>query len=490
MRIIADLHIHSYFSRATSPKLKPPYLDLWARIKGLDLLGTGDCTHPLWLKELRETLDDAEPGFYTLKDSARAAFAASGVPDAALANSLPEPAKTRREISLWKCPRFVLTGEICTIYKRGDRTRKVHHLVILPDFKAAAAFQDALGKIANIRSDGRPILGIDSRDLLALLLDTDDRAMLIPAHIWTPWFSVLGAKSGFDSIEECYGELAAYIPAIETGLSSDPPMNWAVGFLDRFSIISNSDAHSPEKLGREATVFEMNGDYASLSAALRPGSPETAGSVAGSPEPDPAQALAPTPAPMQAPTPTIVETIEFFPQEGKYHYDGHRNCGVGISPRDAAALDGICPVCHKPLTPGVLGRVLKLADKAASENVLCPKEPERNGGGSGRNRRPYRSLIPLKEILGELLQTGVNSKKVTAVYTALIEQGGPELGILMDLSLTDIKRFSLPGLAITNANADAETLSLAINRMRCGTAAIVPGYDGKYGYIRVGSDPQ
>nr|HPG91594.1 endonuclease Q family protein [Rectinema sp.] len=260
MRIIADLHIHSRFSRATSPKLTLPYIERWARIKGINLVGTGDCTHPAWLKELNEQLEPTEGGFFRLRDSVREEFDASkalmeGLPDSKLWAAWNERLQPGRPSQ--GSVRFVLTGEISTIYTRDGKTRKIHHIVILPDLKAAAAFQARLARIGNISSDGRPILGMDSRDLFALLLDADERSILIPAHIWTPWFSALGARSGFDSIEECYGELSSRIGAIETGLSSNPPMNWAVSSLDEFAIISNSDAHSPEKLGREATIIDM-----------------------------------------------------------------------------------------------------------------------------------------------------------------------------------------------------------------------------------------
>ena len=430
MRIIADLHIHSRFSRATSSRLTPAYLDRWARIKGIGLLGTGDCTHPRWLAELREQLDEGEEGFYTLKKTVRRDFDAG-------------PARTEGLPGAEGAVRFVLTGEISTIYKSGDKTRKVHHLVILPDFKAAAVFQTRLERVGNISSDGRPILGIDSRNLLALLLDADDRALLIPAHIWTPWFSALGAKSGFDSIEACYGDLTSRIPAVETGLSSNPPMNWALSALDQFSVVSNSDAHSPDKLGREATVFDMDLSYPSLSAALwRQGGN---GRIAG--------------------------TIEFFPQEGKYHYDGHRKCGRWLEPEEAAIAGGICPVCGRPLTRGVMGRVLELADRPVDETQAAPEDP-----GDG-NRRPYRSLIPLREILGELLETGAASKKVDALYGALIEKTGNELTLLTDMPLADVERLRPPGLS-------GELLAAAVERMRSGRVSISPGYDGEYGVIR------
>jgi PHP family Zn ribbon phosphoesterase len=260
LRVIADLHIHSKYSRATSAKLTPPYLDHWAGVKGITLLGSGDCTHPVWLRELRDNLDDAEEGFFTLKKGIRRDFCAGPVVEEAL----PVP-----EQGFLNEARFVLTGEISTIYKKGNKTRKIHHVVILPDFKAAAAFQIKLEQIGNIRSDGRPILGLDSRDLLAMLLEADDRSILIPAHIWTPWFSALGANSGFDSIQECYGDLTPFIPAVETGLSSNPPMNWALESLDGFSIVSSSDAHSPDKLGREAAILEMELSYTSFAKSLR-----------------------------------------------------------------------------------------------------------------------------------------------------------------------------------------------------------------------------
>jgi uncharacterized protein (TIGR00375 family) len=450
MRIIADLHIHSRFSRATSSRLTPAYLDRWARIKGIGLLGTGDCTHPKWLAELRETLEEGEEGFYTLKEPIRAAFEAGP----ALAEGLP---KVSRD-----APRFVLSGEISTIYKRGDKTRKVHHLVLLPDFKTAAAFQNRLERIGNIASDGRPILGIDSRDLLAMLLDTSNRALLIPAHIWTPWFSALGAQSGFDSIEECYGDLSSRIPAIETGLSSNPPMNWALSALDRFSVISNSDAHSPDKLGREATVFEIPPSYSALSRALRLG--ESSGKGAGE------GAYA------GAEQPRIIETVEFFPQEGKYHYDGHRKCQVWLDPEEARAAEGLCPVCGKALTRGVLGRVLELADRPVDETEPFREAPV--PGSPETNRRPYRSLIPLKEILGELLKTGSASKKAELLYGMLIEKAGSELSLLMDKPLPEIEGLRCPGLS-------GELLAQGIRRMRAGEISLTPGYDGEYGIIRV-----
>ncbi len=431
MRLAADLHIHSRHSIATSPKLTPPYLDRWARVKGLDILGTGDCTHPAWLAELREALEPAADGFYRLKPDLRRAFDAGP----ARAEDLPTPGRDREV-------RFVPTGEISTIYSRDGRTRKVHHLVLLPDFEAAARFQARLSRVGNVASDGRPILGIDSRDLLELLLDADPRAVLVPAHVWTPWFSALGEKSGFDSIEECYRDLADRITAIETGLSSNPPMNWAVSALDRFAVVSNSDAHSPEKLGREATILESEPSWEGLTRALAGGGPGG----------------------------RILETVEFYPQEGKYHADGHRSCGVVRIPGDGPP--GPCPACGKPLTPGVLGRVAALADRPLDESAPCPEDFR------GTNRRPYRSRIPLKEILSELTGTGEGSRAVSAAYAYLVREAGSELDLLLEEDPARIGPLRAPGIP-------GELLAEALVRMREGRVRIRPGYDGEYGEVRL-----
>ncbi|HOM93394.1 MAG TPA: UvrD-helicase domain-containing protein, partial [Rectinema sp.] len=461
--MIADLHIHSRYSRATSPKLTLPYIERWARIKGINLVGTGDCTHPAWLRELKEQLEPTEGGFFKLKDSVRKEFDSSE----ALTAELPD-----------SDVHFVLSGEISTIYNRDGKTRKVHHVVILPDFKAAAAFQARLARIGNISSDGRPILGLDSRDLFALLLDADERSILIPAHIWTPWFSALGARSGFDSIEECYGDLSSRIGAIETGLSSNPPMNWAVSALDSFAIISNSDAHSPENLGREATIIDMEESFAGLYEALtkRGSTAEEAQSkiseqAAGSGTEAAATGTVAGKV-AETPTGTVAGTIEFFPQEGKYHYDGHRACKVFLSPEESTKLDGRCPVCGKPLTPGVMRRVTELADRPVDENAPCPANWE------GTNRRPYWSLIPLPELLAELLGTGSGSKKVATAYRGIVEQAGSEFALLMDKSEEEIKAIQTVGLS-------GELLALSIGRMRAGKVSIKPGYDGEYGIIHV-----
>jgi len=307
--------------------------------------------------------------------------------------------------------------------------------VLLPDFEAAARFQTRLARIGNITSDGRPILGIDSRDLFAMLLDADERSILVPAHIWTPWFSALGANSGFDSIDACYGDLSPRIGAIETGLSSNPPMNWAVSSLDRFAIISNSDAHSPENLAREATIFDIEDSFAGLAEALSAQRPAFVCASRKNVPADKENAAGEdrTAGYSSQIRPNVAGTIEFFPQEGKYHYDGHRACGVVLSPQESAQCHGRCPVCGKPLTPGVMRRVVELADRPVDETAPCPSDWQ------GTNRRPYWSLIPLPELLAELLETGSSSKKVTTAYYALIEKAGSELGLLLDASEQEIQ---------------------------------------------------
>ncbi len=315
MRFYADLHIHSKYSRATSKNSDLENLAFWGRKKGISVIGTGDFTHPAWISEIKEKLVPAEPGLFRLKDEI----------DKEVAARLPASCRGTT--------RFMLSVEISTIYKKGEKTRKIHHLIYAPTIEQVESINGKLAKIGNIRSDGRPILGLDSRHLLEIVLETGEDCYLVPAHIWTPWFAVLGSKSGFDSIGACYGDLAEHIFAVETGLSSDPEMNWRVSDLDRYRLVSNSDAHSPPKLGREACVFETDLDYFAMRRAL-----ETGQGYRG--------------------------TVEFFPEEGKYHLDGHRKCGVRMSPAESRAHNGLCPVCRKPLTLGVLYRVEELADRA------------------------------------------------------------------------------------------------------------------------------
>jgi DNA helicase-2/ATP-dependent DNA helicase PcrA len=408
VRFIGDLHIHSHFSIATSRDLIPERLDYWARVKGITVVGTGDFTHPGWLSELRDKLRPAEEGLFELNKELRISDGCAS-PD--------------RKV------RFLLSAEISNIYRRDDRVRKVHNLILAPDFDTARKIQNRLSQIGNIESDGRPILGLDSRDLLEIVLESSPRCFFIPSHIWTPWFSALGAKSGFDSIDACYADLSGHIRAIETGLSSDPPMNWLCRFLDRFTIISNSDAHSPGKLGREANLFDIPLDYDSIITAL-------SGEGRG-----------------------FRGTVEFFPQEGKYHYDGHRKCGVRLNPLQTLQCGGICPTCGKKLTIGVLNRVVQLADRA---------DPMKRPG-----RHRFHSLIPLKELIAETVGKGVQSKQVENMYRSLIMRGGPELELLLEKPADHIGALG------------GELLAEGIRRMREGEVHVEEGYDGEYGRIRV-----
>ncbi len=403
---LADLHIHSRYSRATSRELDPQHLDLWGRRKGLSLIGTGDLTHAAWREELRQSLKEAGNGFYQLRDELRL------------------PCETRNAGQ----PLFVVSGEISTIYKKNGKTRKVHHVILLPGLDAADQLAHKLEAVGNIHSDGRPILGLDSHDLLEIVLESCPEAIYIPAHIWTPHFSLFGAFSGFDTVEECFGDLTPFVHAMETGLSSDPAMNRCLSLLDGYQLVSSSDAHSPSKLGREATLLDGPLDYAGLKTAI-----ETGHGLAG--------------------------TIEFFPEEGKYHLDGHRNCRCCLEPEETKALDGRCPVCGRRLTIGVLNRVRQLADR---------ESPQLN--------KPYESLIPLSEILAECMGVTNASKKVESAYFELLERIGPEMTILRKASLEEITAAAGPVVAE------------AIRRLRAGKVRCQGGYDGEYGQIRVYED--
>ncbi|MDT0441842.1 UvrD-helicase domain-containing protein [Streptomyces johnsoniae] len=410
MRFHADLHIHSKYSRACSKDCDLEHLTWWARRKGITLVGTGDFTHPAWFEHLTRTLVPAEPGLFRLRDEL----------DADIARRLP-PALAARPV------RFMLSVEISTIYKRDERTRKVHHLVYLPDLAAAEEFNRRLARIGNIASDGRPILGLDSRDLLEIALECSQDAFLVPAHVWTPWFAVLGSKSGFDAIEDCYADLAGHIFALETGLSSDPEMNWRISGLDRYRLVSNSDAHSPPMLGRETTVFDTDLSYFAVRRAM-----ETGQGHAGS--------------------------VEFFPEEGKYHTDGHRKCGVRMDPVQTRAHGGICPECRRPLTVGVLSRVEELADRAT---------PLRPAGAAG-----FTSLVPLPEVMSEIVGVGPKSKRVLGEIDKLTAALGPELSILQEVPVDDIAALSAP-------------LGEAVARLRRGEVIREAGFDGEYGVIRL-----
>jgi len=412
----ADLHIHSKFSRATSRDADLEHLALWARRKGITVVGTGDFTHPAWFEEIRAKLVPAEPGLFRLRPE------------------IEREIEERLPPSCHGETRFLLEVEISTIYKKGERTRKVHHLLYAASLETAARIREKLGAIGNLASDGRPILGLDSRHLLEITLESGPDAYLIPAHVWTPWFAVLGSKSGFDSVEECYGDLAPHIFAVETGLSSDPPMNWRVSRLDRFTLVSNSDAHSPPMLGREACAFSTDVDYFAIRRAL-----ETGEGFGG--------------------------TVEFFPEEGKYHLDGHRACGVRLEPEETRKIDGLCPQCGKPLTVGVMHRVEELADR--------PDCPQSLAGERRGKVHPFRCLVPLQEVLAEIHGTGPRSRTVEQAAAHLVARLGPELDILERLPLEEVARTG-DGL-----------LCEALARLRAGDVRREAGYDGEYGVIRL-----
>ncbi len=415
MRFIADLHVHSRFSRATSKSLDLESLYRSARLKGITVVGTGDFTHPGWFAELKEKLEPAEPGLFRLRDE------------------IEQNGEKQLPVSLPGKVRFMLTCEISNIYKKNGRVRKNHNLVLMPDLETCERFNSRLSRIGNISSDGRPILGLDARDLLEIVLETSEAACLIPAHIWTPWFSLLGSKLGFDSVEECFEDLSEHIFAIETGLSSDPAMNWMVSGLERFTLVSNSDAHSAAKLGREANWFDTRLDYFAIRRAL---AFRDSGGFLG--------------------------TFEFFAEEGKYHYDGHRKCGVCWNPEETAAAGGKCPVCGKPLTRGVLNRVMALADR----------KPDQRPSGA----KPYYSLIPLCDILSEIFRVGPATQKVRRWYQQALSKLGSEFEILHLKAVEDIDRAGIP------------LLGEAVKRMRAGRIEIAPGFDGEFGRIRIFAD--
>jgi uncharacterized protein (TIGR00375 family) len=411
MTFTADLHVHSKYSRATSRDLDLEHLFWWAARKGIGVVGTGDCVHPVWLAEIRDKLVPDGSGLFRLRPEIERDLWAT------------LPPACRRPVS------FMLSTEISTIYKKGDKTRKIHHLIYTADLDAADRLAASLARIGNIASDGRPILGLDSRDLLEIALASGPDSYLIPAHIWTPWFAALGSKSGFDSIADCYGDLAGHIFAVETGLSSDPEMNRRVSFLDRYRLVSNSDAHSPGKLGREATRFSCEPDYFAIRRAL-----ETGDGYQG--------------------------TVEFFPEEGKYHLDGHRACGVRLDPEETLALGGRCPVCGRPVTVGVAHRIATLSDRRDDEAVTLPTSGE------------VSSLVPLPEILSEIMASGVGSKKVTATYDRVLAALGPELSLLDTAPLEEVNRLH-------------PLLGEAVARLRAGEVIRESGYDGEYGVIRL-----
>ena len=415
---ILDLHIHSKYSRACSPDLELPKIAAACAARGIDMVATGDFTHPAWFKHLQENLVEVNQGIYRLADR--------------------EMGNGKRETGNGNKTRFIIGTEISSIKKHAGETRRVHHLIFAPSLAAAEKFNRALSdRGINISADGRPIIGMTSHDLLSLMLETDPRMVMIPAHAWTPWFGIFGSNGGYDSLAECFADLTPHIFAIETGLSSDPPMNWRWSALDHITLISNSDAHSTAKLGREANVLQFASPnkitYDEIMRIIREGDREK-----------------------------FLYTIEFYPEEGKYHLDGHRDCQFVCPPAATKKYKGICPKCRKPLVIGVMNRVEELADRSEVEGRI-----------SGKERVAYRNLVPLSEIIAATLQVGVNTKTARAEYDNLVGKLGSEFHILLRARLEDIARTSSPVLAE------------AIDRARQGKIHIQPGYDGVFGVVKV-----
>ncbi len=425
MRFIADFHIHSKYSRAVSPSMVLEELDRWADDKGILVMGTGDFTHPQWLKEIKTKLEPAEPGLFKLK----------------------KPLKRPTIKGTFAETRFMLTTEISCIYSRAGKTRRVHNLVFAPDIAAVEKINTQLGWIGNLASDGRPIIGLDSEELLKIVLSSNPEAALVPAHCLTPWFSVFGSMSGFDSLEECFGDNAKHIFAIETGLSSDPAMNWRLSKLDRIALISNSDSHSLERIGREANIFDATLSYTGIIQALRNAAFLIPRESASSPRESAGR---------------LTATIEFFPEEGKYHYDGHRACGIYWDPMETKKHKGICSKCGKPVTVGVMNRVDALADRPV--------------GYKDETRAPFTNLVTLDQIIGEAFGVGPATKTVKKEYDKLIKAFGSELKVLMDVSANELAMSAVPEVVE------------GIERVRRGKLKIRPGYDGEYGEVKIFSE--
>lgn len=398
MKFVADFHIHSKYSRATSKDMNLEELSKWAKIKGITLLGTGDFTHPLWFNELKEKLKEENYGIYSFNGTY-----------------------------------FILSSEISFIYTQNNKLRRVHLIIFAPNLDLAYKINRVLAKYGNLNSDGRPTIGEPIKEVIPILWELSEEIYVIPAHAWTPWYSVFGSNSGFDSLEEAFGEYREKIFAIETGLSSDPPMNWRLSSLDNICLISNSDAHSPNKLGREANVFNCSLNYKEIFEAIK-----------------------------QQDKSKFLYTIEFFPEEGKYHYDGHRDCKIALHPRESIKRNNICPVCQRPLTIGVLHRVEELAD--------------RNEGFIPNNKIPYINLVPLEEIIAQALNKETSSTYVQKEYLRITQQLGNELDILINISLSEISKIA------------GEKITEGIKLMRDGKITVIPGYDGVYGVVKIFPD--
>ncbi|MFH0786520.1 MAG: endonuclease Q family protein [Pseudomonadota bacterium] len=400
MKIIADFHVHSAYSRATSKEMHLKTMAHWAALKGISLLGSGDFTHPAYFEEIKTDLEETGQGLLKLKGNGSPAV------------------------------HFILTSETSHIYTQAGKGRRVHMMIFAPSIRSVEKINLHLDRIGNIHSDGRPIFGFSAKDLVKIVLDIDPECLVVPAHAWTPWFSVFGSHSGFDSLEECFEEETPHIHAIETGLSSDPAMNWRWSALDRISLISNSDAHSPAKIGREANLFQCEATFKAIIQTIKEKNPQR-----------------------------FIATIEFFPEEGKYHFDGHRTCGICYSPSQTRQTDYLCPVCGKNLVVGVMHRVEALADRPP--------------GFIPEGAIPVIHLVPLEEILAEVFETGVQSKRIKREYLRLIERGGSEFQILLDLSEEDLRSFM------------DDRLVDGILRVRQGLIQVKPGYDGVYGQINL-----
>jgi uncharacterized protein (TIGR00375 family) len=399
LRFIADLHVHSRYSRATSTEMGIETLARWAALKGIKLLGTGDFTHPTYFAELSARLDPAEEGLFRVKKGERST-------------------------------RFMLTGEVSNIFHQGGKLRKIHTLIFARSLQDVERLNAKLQRYGKLSSDGRPIFTFSANELVKMVLDISPSFMLIPAHAWTPWFSVFGANSGFDSLEECFEETVSNIYAIETGLSSDPQMNWRLSTLDKVALISNSDAHSPSKIGREANVLDCELSYSEIRDVIK-----------------------------KRDAKRFLFTIEFFPEEGKYHYDGHRKCGVLFSPAESEKHSNICPVCKKPLTVGVCHRVEELADR----------EP----GFVPQGAIPAHHLIPLEEIIAEALGVAPGAASVEREYMRVVQTFGSEFEVLLDRSLEELSRY-VP-----------KNIVEGIRKVREGKVKIVPGHDGVFGKISI-----
>lgn len=405
MKIIADFHIHSPYARAVSKAMTLENLDYWARLKGITVMGTGDFTHPRWIKEIKSKLEPAEEGLYRLK---RQGTSNKG-----------------------QGTRFMLTVEISSIYSKGGKVRRIHNLIFAPSIEAAEKINKKLDWLGNIKSDGRPILGLDSKELLKIVLDVDEKCFFVPAHIWTPWFSLFGSKSGFNFLEECFDEYSKYIFALETGLSSDPAMNWRWSHLDKYALISNSDSHSLRRIGREANIFDAELSYDGIIDAIKSKDKKK-----------------------------FLSTIEFFPEEGIYHYDGHRLCKIRLKPEESKKLNNLCPTCGRAVTIGVMNRVEELAD--------------RKDGFTPKSAIPYKNMVPLDEIIADSF--GVQSataKRVQTEYFNIINTLGSEINILFDLPMSELEKHLKP------------EISEGILRVREGRLHIEPGYDGLYGKVKI-----